>query len=148
MFEQIRKTVDDKRLGVIRILLGLVFLSTGSMKFLVPMLWTAWSGQLTQADIPFYTINLYFVPITEILIGLLLLLGFYARLGALVVIPMMVVATYVHLVVKDPSVFPLQPAEPVIPLVVLVLGAYVLWRGAGSWSLDLISSLRRMSFPE
>lgn len=148
MFEQLRKTVDDKGLGVIRILLGLVFLSTGSMKFLIPMLWTAWSGQLTQAEIPFYTINLYFVPITEVLIGLLLLLGFYARLGALVVIPMMVVATYVHMVVKDPSVFPLQPAEPVIPLVVLVLGAYVLWRGAGSWSLDLISSPPRLNFSE
>ncbi len=148
MFEQIRKTVDNKRLGVIRILLGLIFLSTGSMKFLVPMLWTAWSGQLVQAKIPFQTLNLYFVPAAEMLIGVLLLLGVFARLGALVAMPMMIVATYVHIVVKDPNLFPLQPEEPFIPVVVLALSGYVLCRGAGSWSLDLVSTLRRSNLPE
>jgi hypothetical protein len=49
----------------------------------------------------------------------------------------MVVATYVHLVVDDPSLFPLQPREPFIPLIVIVCCAYLLWRGAGAWSLDL-----------
>jgi hypothetical protein len=54
-----------------------------------------------------------------------------------VVLAVMVVATYVHTVVDDPALFPLQPQAPVIPLGVIVLVAYVIWRGAGSWSLDL-----------
>ena len=137
-----RKTTDEKPLGAARLLLGVIFISTGSMKFVVPMLWEAWSGQLTQAEIPFQTLNLYFVPVAEMLIGVSLLLGFFARLGALVAIPMMIVATYVHIVVDDPNLFPLQPGEPFIPLVVMALSGYVLWRGAGSWSLDL-SSIRR-----
>lgn len=143
MLATIRKTTDEQFLGAIRILLGMIFLSTGLMKFLVPMLWVAWSGQLAQARIPFPTLNLYFVPMAEMLIGVLLLLGVFARLGALVAIPMMIVATYVHIVVTDPNLFPLQPEEPFIPIVVLALSGYVLWRGAGSWSLDLISSRRR-----
>jgi hypothetical protein len=49
----------------------------------------------------------------------------------------MAVATYVHVVVDDPSLFPLQPTEPIIPAMVLLGSAYVLWRGGGSWSRDL-----------
>ena len=49
----------------------------------------------------------------------------------------MVVATYVHVVVDDASLFPLQPSDPLIPLTVIVLSLYLLCKGAGSWSLDL-----------
>jgi uncharacterized membrane protein YphA (DoxX/SURF4 family) len=104
------------------------------------MLWTAWSGQLTQARIPFYAFNLYFVPIVEIITGLLLGVGLFSRVGGLLVIPMMAVATYVHLVVDDPTLFPLQPEQPLIPIVTLAMAAYVVWRGGGAWSLDLKSS--------
>ena len=38
--------------------------------------------------------------------------GLYARLAALVIVGIMTVATYVYLVVVDPSLFRLQPAEP------------------------------------
>ena len=93
MFEKLLSTKDVKPLGIVRISLGVVFLSTGAMKFLVPMLWDAWSGQLTQAKIPFYSFNLWFVPINEIVIGLLLIVGLGSRFAALAVIAMMVVAT-------------------------------------------------------
>jgi hypothetical protein len=39
--------------------------------------------------------------------------------------------------VDDPALFPLQPVEPVGPLVLLVALLYILWKGAGSWSMDL-----------
>jgi uncharacterized membrane protein YphA (DoxX/SURF4 family) len=139
---KIRSTENDTVVGAIRILLAVLFLATGSMKFLVPMLWTAWSGQLTVAAIPFHGFNLYFVPIVEIIIGFLLGAGLFTRLAALVVVPMMAVATYVHLVVDDPALFPLQPEQPVIPIVTLALGAYVGWRGGGAWSLDLKASAK------
>ena len=66
----------------------------------------------------------------------LLALGWFARPAAAMVILLMLVATYVHLVVDDPSLFPLQPTEPIIPLAVIALSTLILWRGAGAWSLD------------
>jgi len=139
---RLRSTDRSAVLGVIRIMLGVLFLMTGIMKLVVPMLWEAWSGQLMQGNIPFYTFNLWFVPIAETLIGGLFVRGLFSRVASVVAIPMMLVATYVHLVVKDPSLFPLQPKEPVIPIIVLVMAGIVLWRGGGSWSMDLASSKR------
>jgi uncharacterized membrane protein YphA (DoxX/SURF4 family) len=110
---------------------------TGLMKLLVPVLAQAWSGQLVAADLPFYTLTRWTVPFVEVGLGIVLLAGLFARLAGLVVITMMAVAIYVHVVVNDPALFPLQPSEPVIPLVVIILAAYVIWRGAGAWSLDL-----------
>jgi uncharacterized membrane protein YphA (DoxX/SURF4 family) len=134
---KIRKTRWNKPLGVIRLVIGLIILSTGVMKLLVPMLWIAWSGQLTQSNIPLYTFNLWFVPIVEMVTGLLLITGLYSRLAAIVVIIMMMVATYVHIVIDDPSLFPLQPKQPIIPLILIIMCIYILWRGGGSWSQDL-----------
>ena len=70
-------------------------------------------------------------------IGVVLGIGVFARLAFVVVIGIMVVATYVHLGVNDPSLFPLQPSQPIIPLIVIAMCAYILWRGNGAWSLDL-----------
>jgi hypothetical protein len=41
----------------------------------------------------------------------------------------MVVATYAHVVVDDPEVFPLQPSQPIVPLIVIVLAGFLFWRG-------------------
>jgi uncharacterized membrane protein YphA (DoxX/SURF4 family) len=107
------------------------------MKLLVPRLSDAWSGQLQAVALPLYSITLWLVPILEILLGILLLLGASTRIAASIVIVIMMVATYVHIVVDDPALFPLQPNEPIIPLIVIALCAYLLWRGGGAWSLDL-----------
>jgi uncharacterized membrane protein YphA (DoxX/SURF4 family) len=80
---------------------------------------------------------MWVVPAAEIGVGVLFLLGFLSRLASIAATVMMVVATYVHLVVDDPTLFPLQPEEPVIPIAVIALCIYVLWTGSGSWSLDL-----------
>ncbi len=42
--DEIRQTSGDKLAGSIRILLAVLFLMTGAMKLLVPMLAEAWSG--------------------------------------------------------------------------------------------------------
>jgi uncharacterized membrane protein YphA (DoxX/SURF4 family) len=132
-----RETRADGLAGVTRLVLGVLFVMTGLMKLLVPMLAAAWSGQLIAAGLPFYSLTRWAVPFLEIGVGTLLLVGLFARLAAFVVLAMMVVATYVHIVVDDPALFPLQPSAPVIPVGVIVVAAYVTWRGAGSWSLDL-----------
>ena len=131
------KTTNNRMAGGLRILLGAMFLMTGAMKLLVPMLAAAWSGQLLAANIPLYTLSRFTVPFLEMGVGVALVLGVFVRPAAVVVIGIMTVATYVHLTVDDPSLFPLQPSEPIIPLVVMLISAYILWRGAGAWSLDL-----------
>jgi uncharacterized membrane protein YphA (DoxX/SURF4 family) len=118
-------------------MLGVVFIMTGAMKLVVPMLADAWSGQLLAANLPFYTLTRWTVPFVEIVLGSMLLAGLFARLASFAVIGIMTVATYVHLVVDDATLFPLQPSEPVVPIVVMAMSALILWKGAGAWSMDL-----------
>lgn len=131
------ETQPNRILGGIRIFLGVLFVMTGLMKYFLPFFSAAWHGQLVQANIPFPEFNFWVVPALELTIGLMLLLGLLSRLGALVAIGIMIVATYVHLVTDDPSLFPAQPQEPIIPAIVFVLALYVLWRGGGAGSADL-----------
>ena len=135
--DEIRQTSGGKLAGNIRILLAVLFLMTGAMKLLMPMLAEAWSGQLLAANIPLYTISRWTVPFLEMALGAVLAVGVFARPATMIVLGIMVVATYVHLVVDDSSLFPLQPSEPIVPLIVIVISVYVLWRGAGAWSMDL-----------
>jgi len=138
-FHSLRKTSNNKLAGSIRGLLAALFLMTGAMKLLVPELAEAWSGQLLAANIPLYAISRWAVPFLEMVLGGFLFIGLLVRPVIIVVTGIMIVATYVHVVVDDPSLFPLQPSEPIIPVIVMVLSGYLLWRGAGAWSLDLKS---------
>jgi putative oxidoreductase len=117
--------------------IGALFLMTGVMKLAVPMLGEAFSGQLVASGIPMVSLMKWLVPIVEIAAGLALLVGAFTRVVAFVIIGIMVVAAYVHVVVDDPSMFPLQPNEPVVPLAVMAMAAYLVWRGGGSGSVDL-----------
>ena len=58
----------------------------------------------------------------------------------LLILYAMIVATMVHVLVADPTLFPLQPLEPIVPIIVMVLSTYLLAKGAGSGSLDLGAS--------
>ena len=133
----LRRTSDDSLAGAIRMALGALFLMTGVMKLAVPILSEAFSGQLVAAGIPLIWLAKWAVPLLEIGAGLALLVGVFTRIVALVIIGIMSVAVYVHLVVEDPSVFPLQPNEPVVPVAVMAMAAYLVWRGGGSGSVDL-----------
>ncbi len=133
---RVRDTGSDRLAGVVRLMLGVLFAMTGAMKLVVPMLADAWSGQLLAANLPLYTLTRWTVPFIEIALGGILLAGLFARVASVAVVGIMIVATYTHLVVNDPTLFPLQPSEPVIPIVVIAMSALILWRGAGAWSLD------------
>ena len=133
----VRDTRSDRLAGVVRLTLGVLFVMTGAMKLVVPTLADAWSGQLLAANLPFHTLTRWTVPFVEIALGSMLLAGLFARLASVAVIGIMVVATYTHLVVDDPTLFPLQPSEPIIPIVVMLMSGLIVWKGAGAWSLDL-----------
>ena len=137
--QRIQHTRSSKVAGVLRIFLGIMFVMTGLMKLFIPFLGEAFSGQLIAANIPFYSFNLWVIPRLEVIIGLLLILGLFSRISSLIVINVMIVATYVHLAVDNPSLFPLQPEEPFIPLIVIIAAVYILWYGGGTWSIDLKS---------
>ncbi len=49
---RLRRTRAGNSLGVVRVFLGLLFLSTGLLKIFMPPLRAAFSGQLTQAGVP------------------------------------------------------------------------------------------------
>jgi uncharacterized membrane protein YphA (DoxX/SURF4 family) len=137
ILKSLQKTRASNTALAVRIMLGILFLMTGLMKFAVPELRLAFSGQLEAAGIPFHSLNMWAVPATEVSIGVFFALGLFSRLASVAAITTMLVATYVHLVVHDPALFPLQPEAPIIPIIVTVLSLYVLWKGGGSRSLDL-----------
>ena len=93
---------------------------------------------LRRADIPFPEVNLYLAPISMVVSGLSMGIGFYARIGALIGCFAMVVATYSKLVIEEwpgPMEIPL-----LLPLVVLAGCLVVLVKGPGAWSSDLKAS--------
>ena len=141
----IRSTRDDRVAAGIRIASGILFVMTGVMKLAVPTLGAAFAGQLAAANIPFQNLQRWVVPFIEVGVGGALLIGYFTRVATLLVLNIMVVATYVHLVVNDPYLFPLQPEKPIIPAVVILLSAYTLVRGGGSGSFDLRASDRAPS---
>ena len=138
--QSIRRTRDDRVAAWIRIALGVLFVMTGVMKLVVPSLGAAFAGQLAGANIPLQELNRWVVPFIEVGVGGALLIGFYTRIATLIVFSIMIVGTYVHLVVDDPSLFPLQPEQPIIPVAVMIISIYVLLRGGGSGSSDLRAS--------
>jgi uncharacterized membrane protein YphA (DoxX/SURF4 family) len=93
------------------------------------------------ANIPFYQVNLYLVPALEMAAGILLVSGYFARFGGLIVVVMAVPAIYIHWNV-DPKLLPLDIKFPVFPLTALVMGIMILWKGGGAWSRDLYSTKR------
>ena len=135
--KKLRQTSPNKWVGTIRTMLGIIFLMTGIMKLSFAEFGSAWSIQLIEADIPFYAINFWFVPILEITLGIILLVGYYSRIGAVMIIPIMSIAIYVHITVSNPAAFPAQPQEPFIPIAVIIMAIIVLIKGGGNWSLDL-----------
>lgn len=141
----LRKTSDNKFSGVIRIILGMIFFMTGVMKLFIPMFTEAWMGQLVYAGIPFITFNFWFVPIMETVLGILLLRGTYSRIASLAIIPIMLVAFYVHIAVDNPALFPLQPNIPIVPVMIIIMAVVILKSGGGSWSEDLKHTITKVS---
>jgi len=93
---------------------------------------------LEAAHIPLPALNAVVAPIFEVAAGLMILLGGFARIGAAIAIGTMLVALYAHLTADWPDEPPV-----VLPVAVLAAAAYVLYQGAGRWSLDAAGAARR-----
>lgn len=134
--ENLNRTQPNYAIGIVRIMLGIMFLMTGLMKLFLSDYAAAWSIQLKEANIPFYTFNYWFVPIFEVVLGIVLLVGHYSRIAAAMILPIMFVAVYVHLTVSHPGAFPSQPQAPIMPVIVIIMALLVMVKGGGKWSRD------------
>lgn len=134
---KLRRTPESKRLAILRIAVAVVFIVAGLTKLLIPEFITAFQEQLRAVDILFAKHLRIAVPILELVIGYGLLVGKFTRFFALISISLMGIATYVHLQITDPALFPYQPLIPVIPIIMIGLLSVLFVMGAGTWSKDL-----------
>lgn len=132
----------------IRLLTGGVFFWEGLLKFVYP---NQGVGRFTKLGFPFPEFTAHFVAMSEILGGLLLLLGLFTRITALYFIAEMIVAilsTKIS-VYLGTSPLPLPPAPPKTGFwavlheirsdyAQLLTGIFLLLEGPGVFSLDRI----------
>lgn len=124
----IRQTAALKHVIVARLIAGLPLVGMGMMHLIgagpiMPI--------LEAARIPLPEVNAVLAPVVEVVAGLLLLSGAFARVGAALGCASMAVAVYAHVVADWPDEPPI-----VLPIAVLLAALYVLWRGGGAWSMD------------
>lgn len=89
---ELLKTDTDKATILIRLVVGIVFVSEGLQKFIWAELRGA--GRFERIGIPFPEFNGYFVGGMEVLCGLLILAGFLTRYAAVPLIIIMLTALF------------------------------------------------------
>jgi len=133
LLQRLRHTTEDRRVAILRIVGGLPLLVFGVMHLADP---EPFRQILEASRLPFVELNLVAAPLTEVAAGLLLISGYLARLGGLFGAATMIAAAYATIILASISSAPEVPPMA-LPVAVLAISTYVLWRGAGAWSLDL-----------
>ena len=131
----ILSTINDNRPILIRLIVGLIFLSEGIQKFLFPDL--AGTGRFEKigfADPAFWA---YFTATFEILCGALVLLGFRTRLAS---IPLFIIMITAFVTTKWPILvnkgFWTMAHEYRTDFALTLLLIYLFIYGSGRWSVD------------
>ncbi len=125
---------SDRGTAVARIVLGLLFTAAGLNKLITPKFIEAWRQQIIQADLPLPDLVRTYGPYAELGSAALLLTGRRARLGALSVFLMMIVALHVHRK-TDAQYLPMERKEPILALASMIAAALIMRRGPGAWAL-------------
>ena len=154
MFQKLIQTDCSKATIIIRFMAGAVFLSEGIQKFLYPA--TLGSGRFEKMGFPVPEFFANFVGTFEVVCGIFLLMGLMTRVAALSMLINMSVAI---IITKIPIAF----GESFGPFVLRELKFYGFWsmahemrtdfamwigslflmiKGGGKWSLDLLLSLK------
>lgn len=98
MFKNLDKNYDNARNIIIRLLVGLVFLSEGIQKFLFPL--TLGSGRFIKLGVPF---PYFFGPLVgsiEIICGMLVVIGLFTRFASF---PLFIIILFAIYFTKVPS---------------------------------------------
>ena len=124
---------------LIRLMVGLVFVSEGIQKFLFPA--EIGAGRFAKIGLPSPETLAASVGTTEIICGTLIVLGIFTRLAAVPLIVIMLVAissTKVPILLE--SGFWKMAHESRTDLSMLLASLFLLINGAGTWSVDARSS--------
>lgn len=142
---------------LIRLMVGLVFLSEGIQKFVYPD--ALGPGRFEAIGLPWPAALAYFVACVEILAGLMVLLGLLTRLAALALafnmcvaiittkVPILLGHGYWGLHVRELSRYGFwaMAHESRTDFAMLTGSFFLLIVGAGAWSLDAVWARRRRS---
>jgi putative oxidoreductase len=131
----ILRSTNDNRTILIRIIVGLVFLSEGIQKYLFPeLVGTGRFEKIGFSDPAFWA---YFVGTFEIICSSLVLIGLFTRLAA---IPLLIVMMTAFVTTKWPILidkgFWAMAHEYRTDFAMTLLLIYLLIYGAGNWSID------------
>jgi uncharacterized membrane protein YphA (DoxX/SURF4 family) len=120
---------------LIRLMVGIVFLSEGIQKFLFPAIRGA--GRFEKIGLPIPEFLGSFVGTFEILCGIMILLGFFTRYAAIPLIIIMLVAlgtTKVEILANE-GFWAMMHASRT-DWAMLMGSLFLLLQGGGSWSVD------------
>lgn len=131
------KTPDQASIILIRLMVGIVFISEGIQKFFFPEIRGA--GRFEKIGLPSPEILGGFVGFFEILCGTLLLFGFLTRLASIPLIVIMLVAittTKIDILTSE-GFWEMMHASRT-DWAMLLGSLFLLIKGGGKWSVDLI----------
>ena len=130
-----------KAVVLVRVLVGWVFFSEGIQKFLFPD--ALGVGRFVKIGIPWPQTMAPFVGAVEILCGALVLLGLFTRLAVIPLVGVISVALYSTKIVTFGKLGFWGTLHEARTDVSMLLGlVFLLFVGAGSWSLDAARSHR------
>jgi len=132
LIQRLQQTTPRKIMLLPRLLAGVPLVFFGISHFMNPQ---HFRDILTAGGVPMVEVNVWAAASALVLGGVLLLTGFFARVGGLLGIVTMVPAIVVTVRLASVPDSPFVPPLPV-PIVVLLASAVVLVLGGGAWSAD------------
>lgn len=135
MFSRIISTDDARTTLLIRLMVGVVFVSEGIQKFLYAA--ELGSGRFAKIGLPYPELLGPFVATIEVLCGVLILAGLFTRLAAIPLIAIMLVAistTKVDILMQS-GFWSMMHASRT-DWAMLIGSIFLLIRGSGAWSVD------------
>ena len=134
-FTSILYTVNDNKIILVRLVVGLVFLTEGIQKYLFPeLLGTGRFMKIGFSDPAFWA---YFTGAFEMVCGALVLLGLLTRLAA---IPLLIVMMVAFVTTKWPELMDkgiwVMAHDYRTDFAMTLLLIFLLISGGGKWSLD------------
>ena len=135
MFQKIIQTGNSKTTIIIRLIVGIVFLSEGIQKFLYPL--KRGAGRFEEIGLPSPEFLGSFVGSFEILCGILILLGLFSRLASIITFIIMIVAlaTTKSEILANDGFWKMMHASRT-DWAMLLGSLFLIIKGGGKWSMD------------
>ena len=132
----VRPAWQSRALVLIRLAVGLIFLTQGVLKYTDPNMGV---NRFTRIGFPHPYLTAHFVGTFEMICGLLILIGMFTRVAA---IPLIIVICTAIATTKIPELFRASQgfwfmvSDARADFAMLMSLLFLLYAGAGSWSVD------------